>query len=287
MPTIAELTLYPIKSCAGIALREAVVTPAGLSHQFIYDREWMVVDNTGRFLTQREYPKMALIQPAIRTDMLVLRAPGMLQLEIPLDLPAPEQSRTLQVQVWDDTVTAYDCDAVTATWFSNAVGTPCRLVRFHADAKRLASKKWTGDVDVPTLFADGYPMLLISTASLDDLNGRLQAQGRSALPMNRFRPNIVVSGIEAYEEDYAETFDITGKDGSIVLKPVKPCPRCPMPSVDQASGEFGPDPMDILQTYRANPLVDGGITFGMNMILTAGEEQLLRVGDQVDVQLAF
>ncbi|HTD03448.1 MOSC domain-containing protein, partial [Undibacterium sp.] len=230
-----------------------------------------------------EHPRMALIQPAIRGDMLVLRAPGMLQLEIALDLPDPQHAKTLQVQVWDHILTAYDCDPTTAAWFSNAVGTPCRLVRFHPDAKRLANKKWTGDLDVPTLFADGYPMLLISTASLDDLNRRLQAQGRSAIPMNRFRPNIVVDGIEAYEEDYAESFDI----GDIKLKPVKPCPRCPMPSVDQASGEFGPDPMDILQTYRANPLVDGGITFGMNIILLAGDGQVLRVGDQAELSLAF
>lgn len=228
MPTITELTLYPIKSCAGISLREATVTATGLSHELIYDREWMVVDLQGQFLTQREHPRMALIQPAIRGGMLVLRAPGMLQLEIPLDLPDPQHAPTLQVQVWDHVLTAYDCDAATAAWFSNAVGTPCRLVRFHPDVTRLANKKWTGERDVPTLFADGYPMLLISAASLDDLNRRLQAQGRSALPMNRFRPNIVIAGIEAYEEDYAESIDI----GEVRLKPVKPCPRCPMPSVD-------------------------------------------------------
>ncbi|MES2069093.1 MAG: MOSC N-terminal beta barrel domain-containing protein [Pseudomonadota bacterium] len=283
MPTITELNLYPIKSCAGIALRAATVTPAGLSHALIYDREWMVVDHEGQFLTQRTHPKMALIQTAIRSDALVVRAPGMLQLEIPLDLPDPAQAPTLQVQVWDDIVTAYDCDATTAAWFTNAIGTPCKLVRFHPDAKRLASKKWTGELDAPTLFADGFPMLLISTASLDDLNRRLQAQGREAIPMNRFRPNIVVDGIEAYEEDYAESFEI----GAIKLKPVKPCSRCPMPSVDQATGEFGPDPVDILQSYRANPLVDGGITFGMNLILLAGDEKILQVGDQVEVSLAF
>ncbi|GGC88888.1 MOSC domain-containing protein [Undibacterium terreum] len=283
MPTITELTLYPIKSCAGIPLREATVTATGLSHDFIYDREWMVVNDQGQFLTQREHPRMALIQPSIQSEKLVVRAPGMLPLEIPLDLPDPASAATLQVQVWDSVLNAYDCDLTTATWFSNAVGTPCRLVRFHPDAQRLASKKWTGDIDVPTMFADGYPMLLISAASLEDLNGRLQAQGRSSIPMNRFRPNIVMDGIEAYEEDYAESFDI----GSIRLKPVKPCPRCPMPSVDQATGQFGPDPMDILQTYRANPLVDGGITFGMNLILLSGEDQVLRVGDEVELSLAF
>ncbi|RZI43510.1 MOSC domain-containing protein [Herbaspirillum sp. HC18] len=283
MPIIAELNLYPIKSCAGIALREATITPAGLTVEQIYDREWMVVDAQGEFMTQRAFPKMALITPRIKADTLELRAPGMLRLEIPLGLPDPEEEKTLSVRVWNDTVKAYDCDEVTATWFSNFLGTPCRLVRFHADAKRAASAKWTGDVEAPTLFSDGFPMLVISEASLADLNGKLKAQGRAALPMNRFRPNIVIGGIEAFEEDYVESFQA----GSAKLKPVKPCARCPMPSIDQSTGEFGPNPLDILQTYRANPKLDGAITFGMNAILLEGEGQVVRVGQEVDVSLAF
>ena len=283
MPILTELNLYPIKSCAGISLREAVVTEAGLMSEHIYDREWMVVDAQGNFLTQREHPRMALIVPRIKGDMLELRAPGMLRLEIPLDLSDPDEAPTLEVRVWDDTVKAYDCDETTATWFSNAVGVACRLVRFHPHAKRLANKKWTGDVEVPTMFSDGYPMLVISEASLEDLNQKLTAQGRAALPMNRFRPNLVINGIEAFEEDYVDTFKL----GGATLKPVKPCPRCPIPSVDQATGIVGPSPLDILQTYRANPKVDGGITFGMNAILLEGEGQVLRVGQEVGVELAF
>lgn len=283
MPILTELNLYPIKSCAGISLREAVVTEAGLMSEHIYDREWMVVDADGNFLTQREHPRMALIVPRIKGDMLELRAPGMLRLEIPLDLGDPDEAPTLNVRVWDDTVKAYDCDETTAAWFSNAVGVACRLVRFHPHAKRLANKKWTGDVEVPTMFSDGYPMLVISEASLEDLNRKLTAQGRDALPMNRFRPNLVINGIEAFEEDYVDTFKL----GDATLKPVKPCPRCPIPSVDQATGIVGPSPLDILQTYRANPKVDGGITFGMNAILLQGEGQVLRVGQEVEVELAF
>ncbi|WP_151635497.1 MOSC domain-containing protein [Noviherbaspirillum aerium] len=283
MPILTELNLYPIKSCAGISLREATVTAAGLMSEHIYDREWMVVDAQGNFMTQRDFPKMALITPRIKADTLELRAPGMLRLEVPLGLPDPEEEETLTVKVWDDAVQAYDCDEVTATWFSKFLGVPCRLVRFHAEAKRLANAKWTNGVEAPTLFSDGYPLLVISQASLDDLNGKLQAQGRAALPMNRFRPNIVIAGIEAFEEDYAESFNI----GNAVLKPVKPCPRCPMPSIDQSTGEFGPDPLDVLQVYRANPRVDGGITFGMNSILLEGEGQLLKVGQEVGLALAF
>lgn len=283
MPVITALTLYPVKSCAGIALREAVVTRAGLMSEQIYDREWMVVDADGNFLTQRQHPRMATIVPKIKLDTLELRAPGMLNLEIPLGLPHPDEERLIRVKVWDDSVDAYDCDDITATWFSKFLGTSCRLVRFHPNAKRQANTEWTGGIEAPTLFGDGYPMLVISQASLDDLNGKLVAQGRSALPMARFRPNIVVDGIGAYEEDFAAS--ITA--GEAVLKPVKPCPRCTIPSVDQATGEVGPSPLDILQTYRAEPKIGGGLAFGMNTILLKGENTVLRVGQDVAVELAF
>lgn len=283
MPVLTELNLYPIKSCAGIALREATLTSAGLMSEHIYDREWMVVDAQGRYVTQREFPKMSLITPCIKADTLELRAPGMLRLEIPLGLPAPEDARHVDVQIWDDAVPAYDCDETTATWFSKFLGTPCRLVRFHADAKRTASTDWTDGIEAPTLFSDGFPMLVISEASLADLNEKLKAQGRAALTMNRFRPNLVIGGIEAFEEDYAASFTI----GAARLKPVKPCPRCPIPSIDPATGEFGPDPLDILRTYRVNPKVDDGITFGMNTIMLEGEGQVLRVGQEVEIELAF
>lgn len=283
MPILTELNLYPIKSCAGISLREATLTAAGLMSEQIYDREWMIVDENGDALTQREYPKMALITPRIKADTLELRAPGMLRLEVPLGLPDPEDERRIRVQVWDDQVEAYDCDDTTALWFSNALGVKCRLVRFHPDATRYSSKKWTNDAEVPVLFSDGYPMLVIGTGSLEDLNEKLVAQGRNAIPMNRFRPNLVFSDIAPFEEDLADVYQFA----AAALKPVKPCPRCPLPSVDQATGEFGPDPLDILATYRANPKVDGSITFGMNAVTLSGEGTVLRVGQQVAVDPAF
>lgn len=283
MSILTELNLYPIKSCAGIALREAILTPAGLMSEQIVDREWMVVDLQGQFLSQREYPAMALITPRIKSDTLELRAPGMLRLEIPLGLPDPDTATTMQVKVWDDVLMAYDCDEMTATWFSKALGVACRLVRFHPDVVRTSSGKWTEGVKVPTLFADGYPLLLISEASLEDLNQKLLAQDRAALPMNRFRPNIVINGVAAFEEDFAQTLQI----GAAILQPVKPCPRCPMPAIDQATGAIGPDPLDILMTYRTNAKVDGGITFGMNAILRDGEGTVVRVGQQVALTLAF
>lgn len=283
MAILSELILYPVKSCGGMSVREATLTSAGLSVDAVYDREWMVVDAQGRFLTQREYPRMALIAPRLKLDTLELRAPGMLRLEIPLGLPDPEDERTLEVTLWDDTVLAYDCDDVTAAWFSNAVGTPCRLVRFHPSAHRFTSTRWTGGVQAPTLFSDGYPLLVIGSASLADLNDKLAAAGREALPMNRFRPNLVIDGIGAFEEDYADHFAI----GEARLKPVKPCPRCPIPSVDQATGVPGPDPLDILRAYRTKPAMDDAICFGMNSIVTEGDGTRLHVGQPVMMTLAF
>jgi uncharacterized protein YcbX len=283
MPVLTELHLYPIKSCAGIALREATLTAAGLMSQHIYDREWMVVDERGQFLSQRSHPRLALIKPRLYADTLELRAPGMLPLQIPLDLPDPEEAPTLAVEVWKDRVKAYDCDAVTAAWFSNAVGTPCRLVRFHPDAARAADPQWTAGVEAPALFADGFPLLVISEASLEDLNGKLAGNGRPALPMDRFRPNIVIGGMAAFEEDYAATLAI----GNTLLKPVKPCARCRIPSIDQATGKAGLNPLDILQTYRADPRIGGGLAFGMNTVVQAGAGEVLRVGQEVAAELAF
>lgn len=283
MAILTELNFYPIKSCAGISLREATFTPAGLMVDHIYDREWMVVDGNGRFLTQREFPGMALIRPRLRLDTLEVRAPGMLPLHIPLDLPPPEMEITVEVQVWNDKVLAYDCDETTAVWFSNAIGTPCRLVRFHPSARRMANPKWTDGAEVPTLFSDGYPYLVCSEESLADLNEKLVKAGRDPLPMDRFRPNVVIRGVGAFEEDSAATISA----GEVSLRPVKPCPRCPIPAIDQQTGMVGPDPLDILQTYRVNERIGGGIAFGMNSMLASGEDKVLRVGQELHVELDF
>jgi len=283
MAFLSDITLYPIKSCAGISLREAVLTRSGLMSEHVYDREWMVVDTQGHFLTQREHPRMALIVPRIKATTLELRAPGMLRLEVELGLPHPQLAPTLEVQVWDDTLRAYDCDEVTATWFSNAIGVPCRLVRFHPDVVRATSTKWTAGVAASTMFADGYPVLIAGAASLDDVNEKLRAAGRTPLPMDRFRPNLVIGDIGAFEEDYADFLQF----GATVLKPVKPCSRCPIPSVDQATGVPGPDPLDVMQGYRAKPELDGAVCFGMNAIVTEGGDERIVVGQEVGFELAF
>jgi uncharacterized protein YcbX len=281
MAILSELILYPIKSCAGLAVSEATLTVAGLAAHGVHDREWMLVDEAGQFLTQREFPRMALLAPRVDGHLLEVAAPGMAPLRLPLEQPAGAPPR--QVRIWDDTVDAADGGDTAAAWFSQALGGRCRLVRFRPDAVRPTSTKWTGGVPAQARFADGYPMLLTSAASLADLNARLAAAGRAALPMNRFRPNLVVEGIGAFEEDYVEAFSA----GGIELRPVKPCARCPIPSIDQATGRPGPDPLDILQAYRANPRMDGAVCFGMNCIVGAGAGGRLHVGQQLEVTLAF
>ena len=280
MATITELNIYPIKSCAGIAVDEATLSATGLAVGGVKDRQWMLVDAAGAMMTMRDFPRMALIKPRLVDNALLLDAPGMAPLALPLAMPdAPPQAFT----VWDDPVFGSDCGDAAASWFSQALDSACRLVRCHPDTLRPSSAKWVGELDAPNLFSDGYPLLLIGTATLAELNARLQAAGRAPIPMNRFRPNIVIDGIEADEEDYAESFTA----GVAQLKPVKPCPRCPMPSVDQSTGTFGPDPMDILQTYRTKAQVDGAVCFGMNCVVTAGVGERVRVGQEMRVDLSF
>lgn len=283
MLTIRELNVYPIKSCAGIALGTARLAPYGLEH----DRNWMVVDGNGRFVTQRELARLALVEPELGAAELTLRAPGMAPLRTPLDAGA----RTVAATVWSDTVTTLDTGDETARWFSDFLGAPLRLVRFDPAAARIANRAWTGETTAHVRFADGYPLLVIGEASLADLNARLAQKGVDAIPMNRFRPNVVLAGLEAYEEDYVETLRIAAAGGAVELRIVKPCPRCPIPTIDQARGAPDPrwpnEPTDTMSVYRADSRVDGALTFGQNAIVVAGAGTVLAVGQAVSAELRF
>ncbi|GAD23776.1 MOSC domain-containing protein [Acidovorax sp. MR-S7] len=277
--TIARLFIHPVKSCAGIEVREALLTDTGLN----LDRAWMVVDPQGVFLTQRDWPRMALVRPELRSSDLVLRAPGMLALHLSLD--RVEQPAT--VRVWDDTVPAWDMGAVAAQWFTDFLGTPCRLVRFDPAHRRLSSLKWTGGVEAPNQFADGFPVLVASQASLDGLNERLAAGGHAAVGMERFRPNLVIAGVEAHDEDRIDGLHILADGGEAWLQHVKPCTRCPIPDIDPATAQRGTAVGDTLRGYRQDARMNGGITFGMNAIVREGAGLLLRVGQPVAANLKF
>ena len=281
MPTLTQLILYPIKSCAGMPVPAATLLDSGLSAQGVHDREWMVVTDDGQFLTQREYPRMALVRPRPDGDSLRVGMSGQSDLVLPLAWDGSGPPR--RVRIWDDLVDAADCGDAAARWFSAALGTACRLVRFRHDVIRPTSVKWTGGVASQTRFADGYPLLLIGQASLDDLNLRLAAAGRAPLPMDRFRPNLVVDGLDAFEEDYLEALH----DEDVAIRPVKPCARCPIPSIDQATAIPGLDPLDILQTYRANARMEGAVCMGMNCIVVRGAGTELHAGQALDAELAF
>ena len=277
--TIARLFVYPVKSCAGVELREALLTETGLD----LDRAWMVVDEDGEFVSQRELPRMALIRPTIRLSDVVLRAPGMLALHLQIDTV----EEPVKVRVWDDEVPAYDMGAVAAQWFTDFLGRKLRLVRFDPDHRRLSSLQWTGGVEAPNQFADGYPLLLASTASLDLLNAKLAAAGHAAVGIERFRPNIVLAGLEAHDEDRLELVRIATDEGEVQLRPVKPCSRCTIPNVDPATAHTDPAVADALQAYRRDPVLDGAVSFAMNAIIVEGVDRTLRIGQPVAAAIRF
>ncbi|WP_454825476.1 MOSC domain-containing protein [Paraburkholderia xenovorans] len=289
MATISELFVYPIKSCAGIALREARLLATGLE----YDRCWMVTDPAGAMLTQRAYPRMALIKVEIGADDLVIRAPGMSELRTPLNAARLDAAPAVQTKVWRDAAYGLDTGAASAAWFSAFLGVPARLLRFDPGHERIVDPDYTDSVGgATTYFADGFPLLVIGQASLDDLNTRLNSKGAPAIPIDRFRPNVVLTGLDAYEEDYVETLSVNGDAGeNVQLQLVKPCSRCPMPTIDQAKGAPDPDwpnePTDTMSVYRANPQRNGAITFGNNALVASGAGQWLRVGQSVEAELGF
>ena len=277
--TVARLFVHPIKSCAAVEVQEAVLTDTGLD----LDRAWMVVDPEGMFVSQRELPRMALIRPQLKTYEMVLRAPGMLALHLAIDGvegPCTEQ-------VWKDTVKAYDMGNLAAQWFSDFLGRPLRLVRFDPEQRRLSSLQWTSGLEAPNQFSDGFPVLVCSEASVDELNQRLGQAGHAPVGVERFRANVVLAGVESFDEDRLEDIVIRADDGAVVLRPVKPCTRCPIPDIDPATASSSPEVGDTLRTFRRDERVGGGITFGMNAIVIEGAERVLRVGQVVQGRYRF
>ena len=268
-----------MKSCAGISVDEALLIETGLE----LDRAWMVVDERGEMLTQRELPRMALVTPRIMGQEIQLRAPGMLALHVRTDRAETRK----RVRVWDDLVKAYDMGDLAAQWFSDFLGTRLRLVRFDPEQKRLADPQWAADVRAETAFADGFPLLVTASASLRDLNARLAARGAAPVGMQRFRPNLVLAGLQAFDEDHVDEILIDTEQGPVRLRLVKPCVRCSIPNIDPATAVVANEPGDTLAGFRADARVKGGTTFGMNAVIVEGFDCVLRRSQTARVSLKF
>ena len=244
---LSEINIYPIKSTRRISLQTAYVEPRGIQ----FDRRWMVVGEAGMFMSQRDFPRLTLISARIDSDVLYVNAPGMPMLELPV---RPHFSDVVQVQVHDDVTQGVSVGEEAKNWFSNFLGAPCRLVFMPDEILRPVGPDYSRGGDVVS-FADAFPLMLISQSSLDDLNTRLTVP----VPMDRFRPNIVIRGCGAYDEDTWKKIRI----GEVVFRLVKPCSRCVTTTVDQATGVQGKEPLATLSQYRK---VNGNVFFGQNVI---------------------
>jgi uncharacterized protein YcbX len=268
--TVSSLHLHPVKSCRSIAVNEAALDAFGL----VDDRRFLIVDSARHFLTQRSDARLALIEADFADGSLVLRAPNAREFRLPLDTPA-EGNRA--VIIWRDTVTAGDMGDAAAAWLSAVLTKPSRLVRAEAGfgrrlpAERVPVEHASARAEVPVAFVDAFPILVIAEASLEHLNTKLAAP----LPMNRFRPNIVLRGAAAHDEDRWQIVRV----GGVEFRAGGDCGRCVVTTTDQLTGERGAEPLVTLSTYRRDSR--GAINFGQYWM--HGGPGTIRVGDAVEV----
>lgn len=249
MIIVSGLSIYPVKSCREVNKKSTWVEDFGLKN----DRRWMVVDDKGVMLTQRKIPHMCLIQPEIINSGIVLNAATMKSLTVVI----PLLNKKISVKVWTDQCHAYDAGDEAANWLSDILSVKCRLVYFPNDEFRQVDLNYADKGD-KTAFSDGFPLLLISQGSLDDLNQRLS----SPVPMSRFRPNIVVKGCQPFAEDLWKKIQI----GGITFRIVKPCSRCVIPGINIETAEKEAEPIKTLVSYRKR---DNKVFFGQNVIANA------------------
>ena len=266
---ISEIWIYPIKSLAGIRLKKTIVKQKGLQ----YDRRWMLVDNDGRFLTQREHPEMALFNVAITNGHLIVSTQTPVTDEvvqfIKLDLNAKVSGNFLKVNIWDDEVEAVEVNPDYSAWFSRQLNSECRLVFFPEENRRDADPDYARNREQVSL-ADGYPFLIISQSSLDELNRKL----KEPVSIERFRPNFVFADGLPHEEDSWKNFTI----GSVSFKGVKPCSRCALITVNPETGERGTEPLKELSTYRKK---NNKVYFGENLLARSDGE--VNEGDLIEI----
>lgn len=262
---VTELNIYPVKSLRQVALTESMVEAFGLQH----DRRWMVVDEQGKMITQRQQQRLCLIQPRLQAEGIRLIAEGMPDISIEIPMPTTSQL----VTVWEDSCNAYDAGEHAAKWLSEFLSVNCRLVYFPDDEFRQVDLTYANQGD-RTAFSDGFPLLLTSQASLDDLNQRLVLNHAEPVTMNRFRPNLVVGGCESFAEDSWKKLRI----GDMTFRVVKPCSRCVIPNIDIATAARGSEPAKTLATFRKR---DNKIFFGQNVI--AENNGKLTIGMPVEI----
>ncbi|MBY6188375.1 MOSC N-terminal beta barrel domain-containing protein [Marinobacter hydrocarbonoclasticus] len=274
---ITALTIYPVKALGGISLSQSTLGVTGLP----WDRHWMLVDQAGRFVTQRQLPQLATLTPALDAETLVIRHPSQPPLSIAL---RRERDALTPVSLWQSDVMAFDEGPEASEWLTSLLGlyrgAPLRLVRFNRQEPRPVKAKYLEEEEFAhTEFADGFPFLVASEASLAALNDALRAKGESPVGMERFRANIVVDQLA---EPFSELQDhrLSGPGFTLAIR--KPCQRCPVITVDQAKGTR-PNPKEPLQTLMGlNPLEKKGAFFGGNAILLAGEGVAISVGDSLE-----
>ncbi len=265
---IAALYYYPLKSARAIELERALLSGAG----FTDDRRWMVVTGAGRCITQRELPRLALIRPWLSAAELVLRAPAVPDIAVPLAHQGPRRA----VSLWHDHCEAFDEGEIAAGWLRDFLDRDCRLVRFDPAWRRLSSRTWTGAFEAENRFSDAFPILALSLESLADLNRRLD----EPLPLDRFRANLVLEGLQAYDEDRIDELRADG----VRLKLVKPCTRCKVTTTNQATGEIeGEEPLRSLRGYRYDAALRG-MCFGQNAIVVEGAGATLARGQLLEVR---
>ncbi|WP_409522358.1 MOSC domain-containing protein [Nitrincola sp. MINF-07-Sa-05] len=284
---VVALTIYPVKSLQGISLNDAQLGVRGLAH----DRNWMIVDDEGHFVTQRQIPKMATIRVALSDQSLVLSNPdaddlkGFDDLKVPLQLEASVQR---DVVVWGDQCKALDAGDEASTWLTTVLGEfkgqKLHLVRFADDTRRNVDPNYLQDEEAHTAFSDGFPFLITTEASLDALNQQLRERGASPVGMERFRPSIVLRDIDGAGQPFAEDGwkQVREQSGAYELGIRKPCQRCKITTVDQQTGQISEpaEPLRTLAAMNTQPTLKGAF-FGQNAILSSGEGVRIAVGDRL------
>jgi uncharacterized protein YcbX len=273
--TIAEIYVYPIKSSAAVSLSSAQVTPLGLAT----DRQWLIVDDSGRFQTQRQIPHLVWITTQVSGDKLTLNAPNQPSLALPL---ADSTGAKRSVTVWRDTLDALDMGAAASEWLQAFLQVPGRqfhLVQFDPSQQRLSDPQWTGAASASHQFADGFAINVLSQTALDAFNSRLESHGLPLVDVRRFRPNLVLDNVPAHDEDHWRYIGIQTDEGPIELELVKPCPRCQIPNIDPETSIADEEVSDLLSQYRRLEKMQGAVCFGVNAVVRSGAGRTIRCGD--------